>query len=174
MEKPVYNGRFVKVTEEEISGSVYERVYVQNAMTILPIDSRGRVLFIKEKRAHERPPMRWKPVTGYFEEGYSLEENANRELQEEIGKKAEVIEPFFKMNISGTINITQHFVIARGLTDSKIPNPDGEDTIMEIAPLTLDEILERTLNGEFAKGSVGYGLMKLYYEVKNGTLSLLS
>lgn len=172
MEEKVYNGQFVQVTEEEINGSVYERVYIQNAMTIFPVDDQKRILFIKEKRLHETPPERWKPVTGYFEEGYSLEENANRELQEEIGKKAGSIQPFFSMNITGTINIEQNFVIARDLTDSKIPNPDGEDTILEIAALDMEEILERTLGGEFAKGSVGYGLMKLYYEVKNGIITL--
>ena len=172
MEQKVYNGQFVQVTEEEINGSVYERVYIQNAMTIFPVDDKKRILFIKERRLHEKPNVRWKPVTGYFEEGQSLEENANRELQEEIGKKAGGIQPFFSMKITGTINIEQNFVIARDLTDSKIPNPDGEDTILEIAALDMNEILERTLGGEFAKGSVGYGLMKLYYEVKNGIISL--
>jgi 8-oxo-dGTP pyrophosphatase MutT (NUDIX family) len=172
MEKKVYNGQFVQVTEEEIQGSLYERVYIRNAMTIFPVDDKKRILFIKEKRLHETPPVRWKPVTGYFEEGQSLEENANRELQEEIGKKAGSITPFFSMHITGTINIVQKFVIARDLQDSKVPNPDGEDTILEIAALDLEEILDRTLGGEFAKGSVGYGLLKLYYEVKNGTISL--
>jgi ADP-ribose pyrophosphatase YjhB (NUDIX family) len=172
MEKEAYKGKFVQVTEETIDGSVYERVYIRNAMTIFPIDDQGRVLFIKEKRVHERPQVRWKPVTGYYEEGAGLEENANRELQEEIGKKAGIIEPFFKMRLTGTVNIEQNFVIARNLTDSKLPNPDGEESILEVAPLSLDEILERTLNGEFAKGSVGYGLMKLYYEVKQGILKL--
>ena len=172
MENQVYNGKFVQVTEEEIKGAIYERVYIHNAMTIFPINDKGRVIFINEKRVHENPPVRWKPVTGYFEEGFSLEENANRELQEEIGKKAAIIEPFFQMRLTGTVNIVQNFVIARQLTDSKLPNPDGEDTILDVAPLKLDEILERTLNGEFAKGSVGYGLMKLFYEVKNGIISL--
>ena len=172
MEKQAYNGNFVKVTEEEIDGAVYERVYIRNSMTIFPIDDKGRVFFIREKRVHENPPVRWKPVTGYIEEGFSLEENANRELQEEIGKKAEIIEPFFQIRLTGTINIVQNFVIARQLSDSKLPNPDGEDTVLEASPLALDEILKRTLDGEFAKGSVGYGLMKLCYEVKNGIISL--
>jgi len=172
MEQNVYGGKFVTVTEEVIDNCVYERVYIQNAMTILPVDDQGRILFIKEKRIHETPQIRWKPVTGYFETGFNLEENANRELQEEIGKKAESITPFFQMQLSGTVNMTQYFVIARNLFNSKLPNPDGEDTILDIAPLDMEEILKRTLEGEFAKGSVGYGLMKLYYEIQHGNLIL--
>jgi len=172
MENKVYKGQFVQVTEEEIQGSVYERVYIRSAMTIFPVDDNKRILFIKEKRLHETPSVRWKPVTGYFEEDQSLEENANRELQEEIGKKAGSITHFFSMQLTGTINIVQKFVIARDLQDSKVPNPDGEDTILEIAALDLEEIRERTLGGEFAKGSVGYGLLKLYFEVKEGIIRL--
>jgi len=171
-EKIVYKGNFITVTEEEIGSSVYERAYIQNAMTIFPVDDEGKIIFIKEKRLHERPSIRWKPVTGYVEPGSTIEENANRELQEEIGKKAAILEPYFEMNISGTVNIIQSFFIAKQLTNSKIPNPDGADSILEITSLDMDEILQRTLNGEFAKGSVGYGLMKLYYEVSKGIITI--
>ncbi len=172
MENPAYQGKFVRVTEEEIEGSVYERVYLRHALTVLPIDNKGRVLFIKERRLHETPSIRWKPVTGFLEEYGTVEENANRELQEEIGKIADSIQPYFHVRHTGTLNLEQHFVIARGLRDNKLPNPDGENSIIEVAALGLDEILKRALDGEFARGTVGFVLMKLYYEIKNGIIEL--
>ena len=172
MEENVYQGRFVRVTEEIIDGAVYERVYMRHSVTIFPFDPEGRLIVIQEKRVHETPRIRWKPVTGFWEEGFDLVENVNRELQEEVGKKAGVIQPYFEISSTGSFNIIQRFAVAWDLADSKIPNPDGEDTIVSIKHLDLEEVLQRTLSGELSKGSVGYGLMRLYHDIRRGNLSI--
>ena len=161
-----YNGKFIQVMEEDIEGAIYEKVFIQDSLTIFPFNSKGELLLIKEKRVHESPPISWKCVTGFYEHEYDLEGNANRELQEEIGKKAGTITPFFDIRQSGTFNTHQHFVIATDLTDSKIPNPDGEDTIIEVKAVGLDEVFTRTINGELSRGAAGYGILRLIHEIK--------
>ena len=74
-EKNVYTGKFIKVTEQTIEDQLFERAYINNAITIFPIDNEGRLIIIKEKRVHETPNVRWKPVTGFYEDEYSYDEN---------------------------------------------------------------------------------------------------
>lgn len=168
MEQQVYGGRFIQVTEERIGKSLYERAYLKHSVTVFPVDAQGRMLFIQECRVHENPQVRWKSVTGFLEEGATVEENANRELQEEIGQKAGSLEVIETMRLTGTINMAQHYVLARDLSEAKLPNPDGEASILAVAALPLDEVLRRTLTGEIARGAGAFVLLRLLYQVEKG------
>lgn len=172
MEKNKYRGHFIRVTEETIAGSVYERAHFQDTVTVFPVTADGKVLFIKEFRPHEKPRIRWKPVTGFLEKGQSVNQNANRELEEEIGRRADHLTLFFRIKTTGTLNIVQNFIIARSLKISKVPNPDGEDSILGIKALGVREIYRRTMDGEFARGAVGYALLRLCCQVREGKLKL--
>lgn len=167
MEKQIYNGKIIKVTEEEIDHIVWERAYLPDGVIIFPITDEGKILFIKEKRPHENPPFRLKPVSGILEtEKGSPEENAMREMQEEIGQKARSLELLMTLKSSGTINNTQHFFIARGLSASKLPNPDGEETIMEIQAFTLEELFQKYMNDEIRWSMSTLGFWRLYHHLK--------
>jgi ADP-ribose pyrophosphatase YjhB (NUDIX family) len=172
MEHTVYRGKFIRVTEDIIDGTLYERAYIRDSVTIFAVDDDKNLYFIREKRPHETPPERWKAVTGFLEEGETVEENANRELQEEIGKRAGEIRLLLSVRHSGTINLTQHFVLARKLENRKLPNPDGEDSILEIRTLSLKEAVAWSLDGRLARGGGGYGLLKLNYDVNAGLVRL--
>lgn len=172
MERTAYKGNFIRVTEETIDGSLYERAYVRDSVTVFAVDEDKNLFFIREKRPHETPPERWKAVTGFLEEGETVEDNANRELQEEIGKRAGELRLLLSIRHSGTINLTQHFVLARRLENHKLPNPDGEDSILEITKLSLKEAVAWTLDGRLARGGGGYGLLKLNHDVETGLVSL--
>jgi len=171
-EKVVYNGKFIKVTEEEIGGKTYERAYIIDAVFILPFTEDGEVLVIKEKRPHEKPKIRWKVISGVYEPGYSFKENVNRELQEEVGKKALKIKHYVTLKQTGTINETKRYAIATKLKDSKLPNPDGEDSILEVKSISLEEILNKTLKGKLSKGTTAYVLLRLYHDIKDGKVSI--
>lgn len=172
MEKTVYDGKFIKVTEEEINGRTYERAYIIEPIILLPFNEKKELLIIKEKRYHEIPKIRWKLVTGVYEKDTSLEENVNRELQEEIGKKASKIKHYLTIKTTGTLNETKMYFIATGLTDSKIPNPDGEDTIIKVKPLSLEKVIQKTLKGKFSMGTTGYVLLRLYHDIIDGKISI--
>lgn len=168
MEREVYKGKIIQVTEEEIDAIHWERAYLPNGVVIFPITDEGKILMILEKRPHETPPQRLKPVSGILEEhNGSPEDNAQREMQEEIGLKALNLERFMVLKGSGTLNSTQYFFTARDLIPSKLPNPDGEETIMSIHGFTPDELLEKFMRDEIRWSHSTLGFFRLYHELKN-------
>ena len=143
MEKTVYQGNILKETEEVIDGVTWERAYVPNGVIIFPITDEGKIILIRERRPHETPNVRVKPVSGILEEELgSPEENAQREMQEEIGFKAREMKLLMTLQGSGTITHTQYFFMAKGLIPSKLPNPDGDEVIEALIEYTPDELRE--------------------------------
>lgn len=162
MEKEVYRGSIVRVTEEKIGTITWERVYVPHGVVVFPITEEGKILLIKEQRPHENPPQRIKAVSGILEtELGTPEENAQREMQEEIGFKAGKMELLLHMKGTGTINHEQYFFVARDLVPSKLPNPDGEEAILEIIALTPQELRRRVMNQELTWSLSTLGIFRL-------------
>lgn len=172
METTKYIGKYLKITEENIKGKVYERVYIKPAIAIIPITSDNKILFVKELRRHENPRLRIKLVSGWIEEGEKIEETANRELQEEIGKKAKKIISYFTIKTTGTKVEEKYYLLALGLTDKKLNNPDGEETIKDVIPMTIEEMHDFVIKGNCA-GSAGYVLLRLYDDIKNKRIILM-
>ena len=166
MKKRKYSGRFVQVYEEPIENKVYEKVYIHDSIIIIPFVNDDEILLVKEKRVQEDPPVRIKTVTGFYESEFSFEENVNRELQEEIGKKANRIVQYEVIKRTGLLNDTRYFALAYDLEDSKLPNPDGEDTIMEVIRMSLDELYDFVMSGRFPLGDTAFLLVRLYMEIK--------
>ena len=162
MEKSVYQGKIIKVTEEEISGIVWERAYLPSGVIIFPITDEGKIILINEKRPHETPSVRLKAVAGILEpEKGSPEENAQREMQEEIGFKATSMELLMNIKSNGTINNEQYFFVARGLIPSKLPNPDGEDTILGLVEVTPQELRLKLMRDEIKWSISTLGMLRL-------------
>ena len=167
MEREVYKGQIVKVTEEKIDEIVWERVYLPSGVIVFPMNDQGKILMVEEKRPHEDPPYRIKPVSGILEpEKGSPEENAQREMQEEIGFKAGSMENFWNMKASGTVNNLQYFFLARNLTPHKLPNPDGEETIMSIKAYDPDVLMSMYLKDEIRWSMSTLGFFRLYQHLK--------
>lgn len=162
MEKEVYKGNIIRVTEEKIGDIVWERVFLPHGVIIFPITDEGKIILINEKRPHENPPHRIKAVSGILEPHKgSPEENAQREMQEEIGFKAETLELLWHMQGTGTVNSDQWYFIARGLIPSKLPNPDGEDCVMEILEFTPEELFLKLKNDEMRWSLSTLGIFRL-------------
>ncbi|MBT3583822.1 MAG: NUDIX domain-containing protein [Halobacteriovoraceae bacterium] len=172
MEKAVYSGKFVRVTEEDIEGALYERAYIKNAVIVFAVTDDQKILLIREKRPHERHGVRLKPVTGFFEDHLSWEENCQQELQEELGYKAESLERFLFLDHQGSIYVQKHFVLAKGLVASKLPNPDGEDVIVGTLEVGLDELIELALTPEMPMVMDHLGIFTLWHKIQRGELSL--
>ena len=124
------------------------------------MDEKVKILLIKEKRPHEDPPVRWKPVTGFLEPNSDWKKDTQRELQEEIGMKAQALELIHHLEQRGTLNIDKFFVLAHGLEKSKLPNPDG-DVIEEVKAFSVKEIIELSLQGEIVLNFDTLGLFLL-------------
>lgn len=166
MEVKKYSGKFIQVTEESILGQIYERVYLPNGVIIFPFDNHGNLLMVIEKRPHENPPKRLKFVSGHIESHEDVLETANRELQEEIGFKAQELELLHHNKATGTVNNDLYFVIATGLEESKLPNPDGEDTIIAVKALSLETVKKKVFSGEIAMSFPALGFFKLLERAK--------
>lgn len=131
-------------------------------MIVFPLTSDGKILLIEEKRPHETPTTRLKPVSGILETKLgSPMENAQREMQEEIGLRAEKLTPILTINSTGTINSSQYFFLAEGLTPDKLPNPDGEDVILAINGYTPSELEEMIWSEKLKWSTSTLGLFKL-------------
>ncbi|MFP5491830.1 MAG: NUDIX hydrolase [Bacteriovoracia bacterium] len=161
MEKTEWQGKFVKVTTEVMHGQVWERAYIPEGLVIFPVTDDGKILFIREKRPHENPPVRLKPVSGMLDEGEAPLETAQRELQEEIGFIAGSMEEFWVYTTNGTVNSKTYFYLAKNLTPSKLPNPDGEDAIEEIIAFTPEEVSAKIQSEEVRWGVSVMGWFKL-------------
>jgi 8-oxo-dGTP pyrophosphatase MutT (NUDIX family) len=162
MENFKYKGSIIEVSEEEIGGIVWERAYLPHGVIIFPITEEGKIILIEEKRPHENPPSRIKPVSGILEldKGSALE-NAQRELQEEIGLKALDLQELMVLDSTGTVNSRQYFYVGRNLVKDKLPNPDGEDIILRTIELTPSELKEKLFNGELKWSLSTLGIFKL-------------
>lgn len=172
MEKTMYDGKFIKVTEEEIDGNVWERVYLNSGVQVFPITSEGKIIMIEEKRPHENNPVRLKFVTGLIDDGEDPLVAANREMQEEIGYKADHLEILLSRESSGTVNNNFYQIIATGISKSKIPNPDGEDTIVSIKEFSIEEI-EKMLDEDKLPWSMGaLGIFKLKKLIQTGKIKI--
>jgi 8-oxo-dGTP pyrophosphatase MutT (NUDIX family) len=162
MESERYKGKVVRVTEEEIGGVVWERAYLPDGVIIFPVTDEGKILLVQESRPHETPNVRIKPVAGMLEyDKGSPEENAQRELQEEIGFKAGKLELLMQLQSSGTVNNRQYFFIARDLIPSKLPNPDGEETIQQVLAYTPEELRQKILADELKWSMSTLGMFRL-------------
>lgn len=155
MEETKYQGKFIKVTEEVIDNNTWERVYLADGVQVFPITHDRKIYMIEERRPHETKAIRLKFVTGLMDKpGEDPLETANREMQEEIGIKANNLIVINQNQFSGTINNTFYQVVATDLYADKIPNPDGEDTIVSIKAYSFDEI-HNMINSNILKWDMG-------------------
>lgn len=161
-EKIAYSGRFVQVKESLIDGHIWEKAYFPDSLVVFPITENNEIIMIEEKRPHENVEVRLKFVTGHIhEDDGDVLETANREMMEEIGQQANQLREFKKLESSGTINSNFHFIVARGLSAKKVPNPDGEDSIIAIHKVPMKE-MKKMLFEEILPWSVStLGLLKI-------------
>lgn len=172
--KIAYSGDFVQVKEAFIDGYKWEMAYLPDSLAVFPITEQNELIMIEEKRPHERTPSRLKFVTGHLhEDDEDVLATANREMMEEIGFRANKLAEFMKHVSTGTINSTFHFVIAKDLEPKKIPNPDGEDTILAIHKVPLDQIEEMLYADKLNWTLTALGLFKLIRALKEEGLESL-
>lgn len=89
----VYSGKIIKVLKDEVimpggNSAIREVVIKNNASAIVPVDENGNIIFVRQYR-HPANDMVLEIPAGTFEEGEDPYECALRELEEEIGYKAD-------------------------------------------------------------------------------------
>lgn len=166
MEQEVYKGQIIRVTEEKIDHILWERAYLPHGVIVFPITKEGKIILIEELRPHEIPSIRIKPVSGILESSLGTPmENAQREMQEEIGLKGK-LEFLMQLKGSGTVNHEQYFFIAYDLVPEKLPNPDGEEVILGLKEYTPQELKNAIFNDEIKWSMSTLGVFRLLHHLK--------
>lgn len=161
MEKTVYKGQYIEVKEKKVDEYTWEMAYFPDSLVVFPFTDNDELIMIEERRPHEENPIRLKFVTGHIETGEAPNECANRELQEEAGFKAKHIEEILIHKSRGTINSNFYYFKASDLSVSKLPNPDGEGTIVSVKKIKRERVIEMIRSGELEWTLATLGLIKV-------------
>ncbi len=164
-EEVLCRGRRVTLISREylMEGRVVRKdvVHFGQAVAIIPLLSSSEVVLLRQFRAPVRAWVYEVPA-GLIEEGEDIVSAAKRELIEETGYDAGVIERLVSVHTSpGYSDEVLHIVVARNLKYVGARPEPGE--LIEVIKLRLDEALEKVLAQEVAdaKTVIALTLLKL-------------
>lgn len=124
----------------------YERVNRQNTVSVLGITKDKQILLIEEEQ-----PLRPKHISlmaGKVDPGESPQEAAERELMEETGYQAEVMEPWFEYEPDLNVDWTVFVYIARNIEQVADQNLEGGEKITPKL-FTFDEFIQFAASRDF-------------------------
>jgi len=170
----LYDGKIVKLFRDVVelpNGKTALREVVRHpgGVIILPIDDAGNVHLVRQFRyAYDRAIL--EIPAGKLEYGEEPLSAARRELEEEIGAKAESWVPLGDIwPTPGFCDEVQHLWLARGLTFGKT-NPD-EDEFLEQVQLPFAQAFAMAADGRMQDGKSVVAILRaalLMEEEKNG------
>ena len=142
-------------------GTEAEREIVRHpgAVATVPVDDEHVWLVVQPRQAVGEPDMLEIPAGKLDVDGESPEENAQRELAEEVGKRAARLEHLKSFFTScGVMDEEIHIYLASGLTDAQA---DGEeDERIEVVAWPLDRLDEAIARSTDSKTLIGLLLLK--------------
>jgi ADP-ribose pyrophosphatase len=147
----VYQGHIfsvekVKVVLPDDRARVYERVNLQNAVTILPIDDEGNIYFVRQYRIGSNSVLLELPA-GKIESGEGAQATAEREIREEIGLAAREMLPIGGFYMSpGYSTEYMYCFLARGLYRSPL-SPDA-DEFLNVEKIPLEQVKRMATAGD--------------------------
>ncbi len=162
----VYEGRVLTLDVDEVEEpggvrGVREVVRHAGSVAALPVQEDGRVVLVRQYRyAVDREV--WELPAGRLDGGESPEEGARRELEEEVGLRADTLEPISVFYTTpGFCDETMHLFRATALR-SVPPRPEADERI-EAGTFTLAEAREMIRRGTVREGKT---LVALLLEVE--------
>lgn len=116
-------------------------IYASAGTFIVPLNEVGEVLFIIEPRRVDAQTVLSLPG-GAFEEGEAMAASANRELQEELGFRADRLDYIATLNPALRVADWEiHIFLGRDLVPSKLQGDESYDLPIEKIPLSQLEQL---------------------------------
>jgi ADP-ribose pyrophosphatase len=147
----VYSGKVVALELVDIrlddGQSARQEVIVHApSIGVVAVASDGRILLERQFRSPTGGSLLEIPA-GSANPGESMEEAAQRELQEEINLRAGELRQIGAFYLApGWCDEFMTIFVAEDLSDS--PLPSDPDEVIEVEPLTLDEALDALASGE--------------------------
>jgi ADP-ribose pyrophosphatase len=148
----VYRGRAlaVRVDEVEIKPGIVTRLDIvehTGAVTLVPVDDQGQVWFVRQYR-HPAAAVLLELPAGTLKPDEDPAEAANRELQEEIGMRAERLEHLAQFWLApGYSTELMHVYLATGLTASALDQ--DEDEVITVEKIPAADVARLAASGAF-------------------------
>ena len=167
-----YDGPRFKVFQrcyEREDGLKYIRDSVEpgNAVVILPITDKNEVIFVKQEREAIGKITLELPA-GMIDADELPEQAAKRELEEEVGIKANKIEYLTEFYSScGYTNEKLYVFLAKDFEKGK-QHFDGTEEILNIIKIPIEECMKKLENNEFEHAQMQIAIYTYYYRYYNG------
>jgi ADP-ribose pyrophosphatase len=158
----IYDGRVVSLREDTVElvggrSALREIVEHGEVVVIVPLDGDGNVLLVRQYRLPARDVLLEVPAGG-VDEGESVEDAAQRELQEETGYRAAKLARIGGFFVSpGYCTEFIHVFLATGLKARALEGDADEDIVVERLPLS--EAMLLIDSGEIKDGKSIIGLL---------------
>lgn len=163
MNQEVFSGKYLQVTVD----NGIERVFLRQSVHTFLVTTDGKIRITVEKKLGNHD-VKEKIQGGALDQDEKPLMCAKRELLEELGMTAQDWQLFHVQDLTGTVNDTRHYFIARGL--ERVTNEtDGE--VLDTADYTLDELYEKAMTGSFSPLTQA-AIAKLHFDVSKGTVVL--
>lgn len=147
----VMEGKRFKVERDRITlpdgrTTIRETVIHGGAAAMLPVDSEGKIILVRQYR-HSARAMTLEIPAGTIEKGEEPLACAEREIEEETSYRAGKLSFMFKMYSSiGICNEILYIYLAEGLVKGEA-HPD-DDEFINIERYTVEECIAKIYNGE--------------------------
>jgi ADP-ribose pyrophosphatase len=147
----LYDGKVLALDVDEVEEpggvkAVREVVRHRGSVAVLPVHEDGRVVLVRQYR-YPVDGMVWELPAGRLDPGETPEEGARRELEEEAGLRASLLEPLSVFYTTpGFCDDTMYLFRASAL-GAVPPRPD-EDERIEAKVFTLEEARNMIRGGE--------------------------
>ena len=151
----VYDGKVLSLDLDEVEepGGVTatrEVVRHRGSVAALPVTAAGKLLLVRQYRYAVDEAL-WELPAGRLDEGEEPEAGIQRELREEIGRRAERLEKLaFFYTTPGFCDESMHLFRATGLVEDKKAADDDER--IEVGEFTREQLAAMVASGEIKEG----------------------
>lgn len=140
------DNQWVNVSQHQVlnvagNETTYNVVSFKNrAVGIVPLHDDGRITLVGQFR-YTLNQYSWELPEGGCPENENMLDCAHRELEEETGLKAEIVEPFFKIHTSNSVTDEWGMVyLAKGLSQGQAAPEENE--VLQTRKVTIEELLD--------------------------------
>lgn len=152
-ERLVFEGSLVRVAETSVAspdGELLRREVIRHpgAVVIVPLEDDGRVVLVRQYRAAVGADLVELPAGKLDQEGEDPLDAAQRELAEEVGRKASSMRLLARFyNSPGFCDEFSHLYLATGLSEVERDPHGAEERHCEVLSMPLQEALSGIASG---------------------------
>jgi ADP-ribose pyrophosphatase len=154
-QETIYRGHAFNLRRDELKTPDQRTIHLEiiehvGAVTLLPMDADGRILFVRQYRHATGKELLELPA-GTIDEGELPEACAAREIREETGFAAGKLRKLGEFFLAPGYS-TEYMVVFLATELHHAPLPGDLDEFISLLPIPVDRAYEMALNGELQDG----------------------